>query len=562
MRRNFTRRQVLKLASGAMLFPVACARLPNFQKKIDSSLNKKPFVHGVASGDPDYTSVIIWTRVSQVKNPIQVKWQVATDINFNNTIDQGNYLTDANRDYTVKILLNGLSPGTKYYYKFEANGTHSVIGQTLTLAQGHIDKLVLALATCANYPFGNFNAYDAIAKDSSIDVVVHLGDYIYEYGVDGFGGDVGKRIGRNHLPNHETLTLDDYRQRHAQYKTDLGSLAMHARHPLIVMWDDHETANNPWMGGASNHQADEGSWQARRQASLQAYYEWLPVRDPIHDIDRQNYWRHYKFGDLASLITLESRHSGRSEQISLDKNLPNLHNQQQAQDFMHDVVGAQNRNMLSKDMEAFLSKELKESVDTGRGWRIIGNPSVMAKTVSPNLQDPILNKLRVNLTGKRKSKIDKLALLGELRLPEDLDMWDGYPAAREKFYQIAKDAGACDLLVVSGDSHSYWANELYDNANVSIGVELGATGISSPRSIMQELGANIMHRYDELNSAQNKEIIWTDGRHRGFIRLEINHQGAHADFITVSNVESIEYETKIIHSVDIEKNNGSLNYKT
>jgi alkaline phosphatase D len=217
--------------------------------------------------------------------------------------------------------------------------------------------------------------------------------------------------------------------------------------------------------------------------------------------------------------------------------------------------------MLSKNMEAFLSNELKESVDADRSWRIIGNPSVIAKTVSPNLQDPMFNKLTENLTGKRKAKIDKLALLGELGLPEDLDMWDGYPAARERFYQIANKAGASDLLVVSGDSHSFWANELYDNANKSMGVELGATGISSPRSIMEELGTDIMLRYDQLNSAQNKEIVWTDGRHRGFIRLEINHQSGHADFIIVSNVESREYETKIIHCVDIEKTQKTLKFK-
>lgn len=486
---------------------------------------------------------------------------MATDDSFNNILKKGSFKTTSNRDYTVKVLVDNLPSGEEFFYKFEVNGISSVIGQTLTLPKEHIDNLVLALATCANYPFGYFNAYDAIAKDDSIDLVVHMGDYIYEYGINGFGGNAGKRIGRNHFPSHETLTLDDYRQRHAQYKTDLGSLAMHARHPLIIMWDDHETTNNPWMRGASNHQEDEGDWQNRRRASLQAYYEWLPIRDPAHDMDRKNNWRHYKFGDLVSLITLETRHTGRSKQISLSEVLPNIHNKQQAHDFLKDIVGAQNRNMLSKNMEAFLSKELKESVDAERSWRIIGSPSVMAKTVSPRLKDPILDKLRENLTGKRKSKIDKLALLGELGLPEDLDMWDGYPAARERFYQIANKAGASDLLVVSGDSHSFWTNMLYDDANKSMGVELGTTGISSPRSIMEELGTDIMQRYDELNTSQNKEIIWTDGRHRGFIRLEINHKSAHADFITVSNVESREYKTKIIHSVGINKNQGSLNFE-
>ncbi|MCF6318578.1 MAG: alkaline phosphatase D family protein, partial [Proteobacteria bacterium] len=293
--------------------------------------------------------------------------------------------------------------------------------------------------------------------------------------------------------------------------------------------------------------------------SLQAYYEWLPVRDPVHDSDRQNYWRHYKFGDLASLITLESRHSGRSEQISLDENVPNLRNKQQAKDFMQTIVGAQNRNMLSKDMEAFLSDELQESVDAGRRWRIIGNPSVIAKSTSPQLEGDFFKQLKSQLQPKEQKKLATLVRLGQLDIPADLDMWDGYPAARERFYQIAKDAGARDLLVISGDSHSFWANALYDADAQAMGVELGTTGISSPRSLMK-LGEKAMLQYDQLNMAHNKEIVWADGRHRGFIRLEINHQGGHADFITVSNVESLEYETKIIHSVEIQKNQDSLKF--
>ena len=559
MEKKFTRRQLLKLASAVTLLPIACSRLPGTQEKKVISMNNKYFAHGVASGDPDQSSVVIWTRVSHVEGNINVQWLLASDAAFNNIVKKGRFQTSSSRDYTVKVVVDDLAPNEKYYYQFITNDASSAVGKTRTLPMGHVDNLVLALATCANYPFGYFNAYDAIAKDQTIDVVVHMGDYIYEYGVDGFGGSEGKRIGRNHLPSHEILTLDDYRQRHAQYKTDLGSLAMHASHPLIVMWDDHETANNPWMGGASNHQTDEGDWQARRQASLQAYYEWLPVRDPVHEVDRQNYWRHYKFGDLASLITLESRHSGRSEQISLDKNLPNLHNKQQAQDFMQDIVGSPDRNMLSADMETFLEKELEESVNAERTWRIIGNPSVMAKSSSPQLNTPFFDQLKNQLQSKQQEKLAELIHLGQLDIPADLDMWDGYPAARERFYQIAKEAGARDLLVVSGDSHSFWANALYDADEKPMGIELGATGISSPRSLMK-LGTQTMKNYDELNIAHNKEIVWADGRHRGYIRLEINHQGGHADFITVSNVESLEYETKIIHSVDIEKNANSLKF--
>ena len=251
MTHKITRRQIIKLMSGAVLLPIACSHLPSPQ------IVDLMFSHGVASGDPDQTSVVIWTRVSKSKIPVKVSWFVSTDPAFKQMESEGQFTTDEQRDYTVKIVVKDLNPGEMYFYKFEVKGVSSIVGQTRTLPVGHVNELNFAVATCANFPFGYFNAYDAIANDPTIDLVIHLGDYIYEYGIDGYGGETGKRLGRNHQPSHEILNLDDYRQRHAQYKADHGSLAMHARHPLVVIWDDHETANNPWMGGAKNHQTNE-----------------------------------------------------------------------------------------------------------------------------------------------------------------------------------------------------------------------------------------------------------------------------------------------------------------
>lgn len=432
------------------------------------------------------------------------------------------------------------------------------MGRTRVLPAGHLEQLTLAVLTCSNYAFGYFNVYATIADDPTIDMVVHLGDYIYEHGQNGYGGETGQRIGRVHEPRHETITLDDYRKRHAQYKTDRGSLAMHARHPLIAIWDDHESANNPWTGGAKNHQPEEGDWATRRAASLQAFYEWLPVRDPTDSSAPEKYWRHYKFGDLASLITLESRHTGRSLQIDYEDHLEDLDTTEQAQEFLRSVVGSPTRTMLSNEMESFLATELDESVRSGRRWRIIANQSVMARSISPKLDEPLFDRLRVE-PGDGQDMLGELTRLGQLELPGDLDAWDGYPAARERFFNIAKDAGIRDLLVLSGDSHSYWANALYDANGQSMGLELGVTGISSPRSLLA-LGEEGLKRFDELMTANNKEIVWSDGRHRGFIRLRIRHDGSHADFVTVSNVESRSYSTRTIHSVDIVKANGSLRY--
>jgi alkaline phosphatase D len=556
MARTYTRREVLIGASSTMLLPVACSQ----DGDAPAAVANTAFLHGVASGDPDSTSVVIWTRVSNAAGTTDVDWRVATDVNFQNVIANGKYSTDETRDYTVKVVVNELSPGQEYFYQFDVDGIRSPVGQTKTLPTGHVEQLVLAVATCSRYSFGFFNAYEVIANDPAVDLVVHLGDYIYEYGPEGYGGPTGRRIGRNHEPPHETLTLADYRQRHAQYKTDLGSKAMHARHPLVVLWDDHETANDPWMGGATNHQEGEGDWITRRDASLQAFYEWLPIRDPQMGNTREEYWRHYKFGDLASLITLESRHTGRSKQIAMADYVDDINSEADTREFVNTVVGAPDRNILSDKMEQFLADELAESVGANRRWRIIGSQSVMAKRTAPDLSHPFFTELRIDLDASAMAMLDDATQLGNLGLPVDLDSWNGYPVARERFYQVSKDAGARDLLVLAGDSHCYWQNELYDAAGESMGVELGATGITAPRGLL-EIGPEGLSRYDELSAERNKEVVWTEGRYRGFIRLEIDHDGAHADFVTVTNVESRDYDIQIVRSVDIENNGSTLQYE-
>lgn len=558
MTQKLTRRQVIKTVSSALILPVACTPLAT------DTGSTVLFNHGVASGDPDHSSVVIWTRVSPIDDSgvksVNVDWFVSTDEAFSNIVNQGKFITKSDRDYTVKVIVNNLDAGQNYFYKFEATGAISPTGRTKTLPDGHLEQIVFAVASCSNYPFGYFNAYDDIANDPTIDMVVHLGDYIYEYDADSYGSHIGKRIGRNHQPVNELLTLDDYRIRHAQYKRDHGSVAMHKRHPLIVIWDDHETANDPWMGGAQNHQSTEGHWQARRAASLQAYFEWMPVRDPTTVEARPKYWRHYKFGDLVSLITLESRHTGRDKQINFDEYLPKIHNKKQAQEFMRTVVELPDRKMLSEEMESFLKSELEESVSSGRRWRVIGNQTVMARLVAPNLEDPLFTDQKNKLSLNHLSVLAKKIKLGKLGLPTDLDSWSGYPKALERFYKIAKNAGAEDLLVLSGDSHTFWQNELFNDKEQAVGVELGTAGISSIKSVMR-LGADVMHRYDAVMSNNNKYVLWTEGRYPGYIRLNIKHDGAHADFVGISNIETRQYESDIIRSVDIIRQNGTLHYK-
>jgi alkaline phosphatase D len=275
MAKKFTRRQALLGASLSLIIPIG-----DSQRSLSTPNSSTTFAHTVASGDPDQFSVVLWTRVSGARAPVNCLWQVAADARFRHIVARGYFQTDHTMDYTVKITVKNLKPGMQYFYRFETQDSQSPTGRTKTLPVGHVENLALAVVTCSNYTFGYFNAYEAIAADERVGLVVHLGDYIYEHGVAGYGGHVGERIGRAHEPSHEISTLADYRMRHAQYKSDICSQAMHAQHPMVVIWDDHESANNPWMKGASNHQAVEGDWATRRAVSLQAYYEDYPSENP------------------------------------------------------------------------------------------------------------------------------------------------------------------------------------------------------------------------------------------------------------------------------------------
>jgi len=230
------------------------------------------FRHGVASGDPSADRVILWTRVTS-PNPtgeIAVTWQVARDARFAQVVLRGETRTGAARDYTVKVDVPGLEPGTTYYYRFESLGARSGIGRTRTLPADGVSRLRLGVVSCSNLPQGYFNAYACLAKRADLDVVPHLGDYIYEYANKRYGD--GTALNRIPAPDKEMVALQDYRERHAQYKADPDSQEVHRQHPFIVTWDDHEFANHAWSGRAENHAPDEGEGEraARRAAGSPA----------------------------------------------------------------------------------------------------------------------------------------------------------------------------------------------------------------------------------------------------------------------------------------------------
>ena len=273
------------------------------------------FQHGVASGDPLADRVIIWSRVNPgLGAQVAVFWDVALDAGFTRMVRRGRVLASAATDHTVKIDVLGLAVNTKFFYRFSALGQNSPVGITRTLPIGSVSSVKLAVFSCSNYPAGYFNAYaDAALQDA--DVALHIGDYIYEYAVDGFASSDAAALGRLSLPATELLALSDYRTRYAQYRSDADLQAAHAAFPWICVWDDHEFANDTWKTGAENHQPNEGDFFVRRAAALQAYYEWMPIRavEPARPLRA---FRSFTFGSLVDLHMLDTRIIGRDQQLS------------------------------------------------------------------------------------------------------------------------------------------------------------------------------------------------------------------------------------------------------
>jgi len=423
-----------------------------------------PFLHGVASGDPLPDRVVLWTRVtpsrealpgSGLGEDVELEWQIDTSEDFGNP-QSGSVTTSADSDHTVHVDPDGLEPETEYFYRFvvksgEFEGATSPVGRTLTApeADASVDNLNLAIASCANWESGFFAAYGDMAQRAragEIDHVVFLGDYIYEYPTGEYAGKSG--VARMHHPEWEITTLEDYRQRHGRYRTDLNLQAAHAACPWIVVWDDHETANNSWLNGAENHTDGrvEGEWPERLSAAKQAYFEWLPVRAQSAG-EEQLLYRSFKFGDLAQLTMMDLRTYRDAETSGAN--------------FAND-----DRTMLGKAQFDWVAQQLQES--TAR-WDVLGN-SVM---VSPMRFVTIPDDEKANIAaGYMKERATGIAV--------NSDQWDGYAAERDRLLTML-DEQESNALFLTGDIHSEWANSIASPSGFGeIGCEMVTTSISAP----------------------------------------------------------------------------------
>ncbi|HEY0651425.1 alkaline phosphatase D family protein, partial [Phenylobacterium sp.] len=456
----------------------------------------------------------------------------------------GSGTTGPARDYTIKVDATGLDAGRAYTFEFEVAGVKSPMGRTRTLPSGKAEDVVLAIASCSLYPNGYFTAYQAIADLPRVDAVLHLGDYIYEYGgPKSYGMDSVVAAERPHDPPREIVSLADYRRRHAQYKSDPQLQAAHAKAPWIVVWDDHETANDSFLTGAENHTpGKEGDWTARKAAALKAYFEWMPIREPAGGGLAEAAIRSFDFGDLASLIMIETRLTARDQQVSLDGDAPEVDGKRDLTKLKAKLADP-NRRMMGQKQEAWVAGELARSVKAGHAWQVIGNEVIMARVMFPSPKKELTAEQYAAIPASAQNRVRRYETAHALGLPAGLDMWDGYPHDRERLFGLFRNAGARPI-VLTGDSHSFWANELHDEAGRRVACEFGTTGITSPGAGELSPGINA----GDLIAKANKDVVFNDQMSKGYLLLTLTRTEARADMIAVSTITSKTFETKVVKS--------------
>ena len=453
------------------------------------------FRHGVASGDPLTDRVVLWTRVTppatrSATGPIDVQWQIAADEKLGQIVARGTTQAAAERDFTVKVDAGSLQPGRPYYYAFTTGGEQSPIGRTKTLPD-RADRLRFGSVSCSNYPAGYFNVYRCLANRPDLDAVIHLGDYIYEF-ANGRYGD-GSASGRVPLPAGEASTLEDYRSRYATYRSDVDLQEAHRLHPFVVVWDDHESANDAWSGGAGNHDPSKGDWAVRLNAAYRAYLEWMPIRESNGTGIRL--YRSFRFGDLADVVMLDTRGLR-------DRQVP-------GNDFK--ALADPGRSLLGAAQEAWLFDQLRSSQRAGSRWRILGQQILFATLAFPGL--PVGNP----------------------------DLWDGYIPARNRVFDLLASDKITDVAILTGDIHSSWAFDIprnpwngYDPTTGagSVAVEFVTPAISSPPFFAS---AELRERAAKLRPLA-RHLKFLEGEKNGYTLIDVTRERIQAEWYHVDTV--------------------------
>ncbi|AMM27027.1 MULTISPECIES: alkaline phosphatase D family protein [Acinetobacter] len=562
MSEKISRRELIQkslFGFGALSLPVAFTGC-NDGSDEEGSETQADFLHGVASGDPLQDKVILWTRLTPVdfSAPLKVTWEIATDDQFKQNLKTGTVQTTKTDDFTVKVDATGLQAGSTYYYRFRFGTKVSPVGQTKTLPVT-TNKVSFAVCSCSNYPAGYFYGYREMVKQN-VDVVIHLGDYIYEYGADGYATEDAAKLGRT-LPsnnNKEIIKLDDYRKRYAVYRQDKDLQAVHQRHPFIVIWDDHELANDTWREGAENHQSNEGPFLERKLAALQAYFEWMPIR-PVSSTDHLNIYRQFNFGSLVELTMLDTRIIARDKQLEYKDYI--TASGLDAQKFQADLTDPK-RTLMGYTQRDWLVDKLKQSTAT---WNVIGQQVLMSKMWIPaellaslgqitsggtspdtlakmtaQITELVTLKLRLEqgdptLTVQEKARVTTL-------VPYNLDAWDGYYTEREFLYAKLAELNK-KIIVLAGDTHNAWTSYLYSQKGEYVGVELATSSVSSP-GLEKYLSIPLaqLQQFEFAFTTLIDELAYCNLNQRGYLMVTLDDKQVLSDWIFVDSIKNAEYK--------------------
>ena len=505
--------------------------------------------YGVASGDPLSDRVILWThaKYQNKADSVPLTWQVATEIEFTNIVASGVAQSSAETAYTCKVDATGLSANQSYFYRFVSDKHVSPIGRTKTLPVGSVAQVKLAVLSCSNYPTGYFNVYSEVAK-SDVDVAIHLGDYIYEYAATGYASENAAKLGRTSVPSTELLSLDDYRLRHAQYKSDADLKQFHASKPMIAVWDDHEIANDTYKDGAENHTAaTEGSFAARKAAAIQAYHEWMPIRTGS---DKNKIYRSFNFGSLMSLHMLDTRLIGRDQQVEFaDLLTPSKQAAAMA------TLTSTSRQLLGAEQLQWLTSQMATSTST---WQFLGQQVLMGRMefpltilqalnptdTSPQAQAAGQQAIADYLTAKTKSamglplSVTETALLNQPKLGYNLDAWDGYPVAREILLSTVAQLRK-KLVVLAGDTHNAWHSNLTLLNGQKVGEEFATSSVSSPglETYLTIPPANIKAIFEGVVN----DLKWMDASRRGYLKMTITPAQVQGEWFFIDTILSKSY---------------------
>jgi alkaline phosphatase D len=501
-------------------------------------LAAKGFTHNVASGEPGPDSMLLWTRyVPGGDATTTLQAEVASDEAFAHVVGGGSVRTGPYRDWTAKVTVDGLKPGTNYWYRFVApDGTKSPVGRTKTLPVGDAPNFKLAVFSCSNLANGWFNAYGHAAARGDIDLWLHVGDYFYEYGPD--AGTAAAFAERSIEPTHDILSLADYRLRYACYRADADLQRLHQVAPMVALWDDHEAANDDWEGGAQNHQpATEGDWSVRRAMAMQAYREWMPVSDEP--------WKAYQIGTLASLYRTESRLLARTRQADLAPLFTAADPDAAIKAFRDGAWMDPSATMLGTTQESWLAHAFKANAKT-TAWQMVGMGTIIGRTLIPSQS---LDWLRPNASAGTQKSYRQNIQMAKLGLPQAMDRWDGYPAARSRLLRSAQAADA-DLVMLSGDSHNAWAYALVEDGKPA-GVEFAGQGVTS-NGMETGLGADpklVAKAYVEANP----ELKWCDTSRRGYMMIDITRRRVTGEWQLLNTVKARDTTLADTHRMSVDK---------